>query len=435
MSETRNDTPAKKRKIRPGVLILIVLLVAAGSLLTLHYNYKRTLGSMLIGFYDKQNFAFNEAPHAPDKEYNAPDGIWFMTDLADYRALADEQTDSEAWKSSMEYFSNPDGSLNWDNIETWLQSSDNDVSSTEYDVFARMMLDMTDDDLEKILLLGQIKRSPFKYEVGDTLKHLASIFAITANDHRKEVQPSEYSREDEYVLPEETEIRALAFLQTVIELENMNGKLGVVEISAEEYKYSKPCRCFTFQVTAEGAMSSKLYSPTITVYPRRSGELLDFSIDEIVKYNLMTLAEMKTYYNVPVNELKWVTRFMLNIGDDPKYIELSGNIVQVTRGNCSVAYVADAEFDEDLFYNVKAYNVYEQLEMTTDELISHYLDYDKEYQNYYNWWLYGGKKKIESYRNKIHDLLREQNINMKDATPEQLEEAARQADEQIRENQ
>ena len=149
----------------------------------------------------------------------------------------------------MAYFKNSDNSLQWDNIAKWLSDESTAPSYIECDALAELMLNMTDDDLEKVIELGQIKSSGFhKYKISNSLKKVASVFVIKTSEERRKVFPKYDFYSEDFFRLDDAETRALGFLQTVIEIDSLNGKQVSVEISSEEYNSSKfVSKCFSYK--------------------------------------------------------------------------------------------------------------------------------------------------------------------------------------------
>ena len=221
--EINVDRVQNKSK-RKGIIMIMLAIVFAVTIIYSEFH-RLTINKLISLFYEKDNFAFNVEDTDSNKGISAADGVWALTDLANYREVKDRSSNPTEWDTYTEFFRNEDGSLNWDNITDWAKSSDNEFSSIKYDVFAEIMVDMSDDDLEKLLDIGQIKSSTFSgYEISDTLKHIATIYVLKACDIRREDQSDENFTLEDYISYDDPEIRALAFLQTVIEINKLPGK-------------------------------------------------------------------------------------------------------------------------------------------------------------------------------------------------------------------
>ncbi|SDB56822.1 hypothetical protein SAMN02910298_02929 [Pseudobutyrivibrio sp. YE44] len=355
-----------RQKIKKKIIIIIFIF---GAIVIAMYSayYKMKLKSLTVDFYERNNFGFNSQIKEIDVEQLvSPDAVWFVTDLADYREVSDASSNPIEWDSNKVYFSNEDGSLNWNNIKTWMQDSEIKSTSIEYDVLAEMMIDMSDDDIEKIVELGQVK-SPnhFGYELTDNVKHLASIYVLKA----KEIE-----NKDEI----QAEPRALGFLQTLIEIENLSGEHCSVDISRVERDY------YSFQIRSEGVIKSDLYSPQIIVSNRLWEMDLDFALDDVYSCNSKELKKIQSVLFLEREQVKAINRLLLDIGNDAMDMKMTGYVINVNRGGLGIAYLADVEFrDEALLEVITEYNERNNVEMTIEEMKEHYLKYDDVYLNYF----------------------------------------------------
>ena len=264
--------------------------------------------------------------------------------------------------------------MNWDNITDWAKSSDDEFSSIKYDVFAEIMVDMSDDDVEKILDIGQINSSTFSgYEISDTLKHIATIYVLKASDIRREEQSDESFTLEDSISYDDPEIRALAFLQTVIEINKLSGKKCLVDITKDKNGY-------TFKVKPDGVLSLDLYSPKIKVSRRLYNLEIDMWLDQVYLYNHDGMKHIKNRALLPIQRIKQLNSMILNIGNDGMRMIFYGYELVVMYGDCAVAYIGDLEFDDkELLQKLTEYNENNQIDMSLDELKEHYLKYDDEY--------------------------------------------------------
>lgn len=370
--EINVDRVQNKSK-RKGIIMIMLAIVLAVTIIYSEFH-RLTINKLISLFYEKDNFAFNVEDTDSNKGISAADGVWALTDLANYREVKDRSSNPAEWDTYTEFFRNEDGSLNWDNITDWAKSSDNEFSSIKYDVFAEIMVDMSDDDLEKLLDIGQIKSSTFSgYEISDTLKHIATIYVLKACDIRREDQSDENFTLEDYISYDDPEIRALAFLQTVIEINKLPGKKGLVNITKDEEGY-------IFKVKLDGLLSLDLYSPKIKVSRRLSGITIDMWLDDVYLYNYDGMKHITNYSLLPIQRIKRLNSMILNIGNDAKDMEFYGYELVVMYGDCAVAYIGDLEFDDkELLQRLTEYNEKNQTDMSLDELKEHYLKYDDEY--------------------------------------------------------
>ncbi len=426
------DNKKEKKKTRK-ICVLIVLVLLATIFTAGNIYCKREISTWMHDFYNRKNFAFNEKPDR--SEFCPIQGIWQLSDLEQNKEATDTVVDPLEHDKYIAYFKNADNTLRWDNIIEWLTNEENVPSYVECDAFAELMLDMTDDDLEKVIELGQIKDSSFsKYKISDPLKKVASLFVIkTSEERRKVLYKKDYDLE-EIIRFDDAETRALGFLQTVIEIDHLQGKQVSVEISSEEYRSQHNTdKCFNYMVIPKRIDNLGLYSPIIKVYPRLDGLGLDVTLDDIYIYDYYSLKNIKTSTKIPKGQLKQIMTLLLDIGNENRCMEISGQIVQVTRESCAIAYIADIDFDDELFYLAKAYSAHFQEEIRPEELKEHFFMYDEEFQAYYRWWLRYGEKETMEYRRLIMDEFRKQGTSYDEATPEQREEAAKVVDQKLKE--
>lgn len=423
----------KKKTIKRCVLIILLLFVTLFQATNTHC--KREISSWMNGFYGMESFAFKEKKNS--NELSPMYGVWHLSDLAQYRETADKNMNPSERDNYMAYFKNADNTLRWDNISEWLNNDASEPSYVEYDVFAEIMLDMTDDELEKVIELGQIKCSGFsKYRLSDILKNVASVYVIKTSDERRKVFPIYDFRSEEFIRFDDAETRALGFLQTVIEIDNLKGKYVSVEISSEEYQPPIiTCKCFTYKVIPKGTDILGLYSPVIMAYPRQTGLGLEETFKDIFVYDYKALANIKTSIRLPKEQLKQAMSFMLDIGYDNQCMEISGQIVQVTRENCVIAYIADIEYDEtELKIRSSAYDIVKGQNMTVEQLKEHFVNRDDDFQMYYAWYLRQHSKQLETYKYAVRFSLANQGISsLEDATDSQLNKAMQLVSEAIKE--
>ena len=429
-----NDNKKNKTKkiIRCALIVLLMLM-------TLYKEWniycKREISSWIHDFYSRENFAFNQK--SDKSEFCPIRGIWLLSDLAQYKEAAEKDIDSSAHDNYMAYFKNSDNSLQWDNIAKWLSDESTTPSYIECDALAELMLNMTDDDLEKVIELGQIKSSGFhKYKISNSLKKVASVFVIKTSEERRKVFPKYDFYSEDFFRLDDAETRALGFLQTVIEIDKLNGNQVTVEVSSEEYKPPTiVCKCFTYKIIPKGADIFKLYSPVITAYPRQTRDGIQSTLTDIFIYDAYTLKSFQKSVKLPIEQFKQAMTLMIDIGLDNRCMQTSGQIVQVTRENCAIAYISDIEFyDDELFYYAKAYGVHFRKDVSPKELKEHFLKYDESFQDYNNWWCAYGQEEVDNYSLNMIFELSDRGIPYDEATPEQLEEAAKVVDKKLKEN-
>ncbi len=429
-----NDNKKNKTKkiIRCALIVLLMLM-------TLYKEWniycKREISSWIHDFYSRENFAFNQK--SDKSEFCPIRGIWLLSDLAQYQEATEKDIDSSAHDNYMAYFKNSDNSLQWDNIAKWLSDESTAPSYIECDALAELMLNMTDDDLEKVIELGQIKSSGFhKYKISNSLKKVASVFVIRTSEERRKVFPKYDFYSEDFFRLDDAETRALGFLQTVIEIDKLNGNQVTVEISSEEYKPPTiVCKCFTYKIIPKGADIFKLYSPVITAYPRQTELGLKSTLTDIWIYDCYTLKNFQKSVKLPTEPFQQAIDLMIDIGFDNICMQTSGQIIQVTRENCAIAYIADIEFyDDELFYYAKAYGVHYRKDVSPQELKEHFLKYDESFQDYNNWWYEYSQEEVDNYSLNMIFELKDRGIPYDEATPEQLEEAAKVVDKKLKEN-
>ena len=427
-----NKKNKTKKIIRCALIVLLMLM-------TLYKEWnsycKREISSWIHDFYSRENFAFDKK--SDNSEFCPIRGIWLLSDLAQYKEATEKDIDSSAHDNYMAYFKNSDNSLRWDNIAKWLTDESTAPSYVECDALAELMLNMTDDDLEKVIELGQIKSSGFhKYKISNSLKKVASVFVIkTSEERRKDFPKYDFDSEDFFFLYA-AETRALGFLQTVIEIDKLNGNQVSVEISSEEYKPLKFVRkCFTYKIIPEGADIFKLDSPVITAYPRQISDGLKSTLTDICIYDCYTLKSFQKSVKLPTEQFEQAIDLMIDIGLDNRCMQTSGQVVKVTRENCAIAYIADIDFyDDELFYYAKAYGVHFRKDVSPQELKEHFLKYDESFQEYNDWWYYCGQEEVDNYNLYMIFELSDRGIPYDEATLEQLEEAAKVVDKKLKEN-
>ena len=422
---------SKKKKI------IICLLIAGTFAITARVStnayYQRKLAAWMHDFYGRENFAFKEP--VDSSGFSPILGVWQLSDLAQYKETEEVEIEDSNRDEYMTYFRNADNTLKWDNIAEWLVKDATDKFAAECDVFAELMLEMTDDDLEEVIELGQVKDSSFsKYRPSEALKNVASAYVIKTSEERRKAFPKYDFHSEKYDRLDGAEARALGFMQTVIEINSMPEKHVNVEISSKEYFPDEHrCKYYTYKVVPEGRINSELFSPVIVAYYRQTSLELIKIFTDAYTYDVHSMTKLKTVSRLPKNELIQVMSLIADIKLSNRYIEGCGHFIQVTRGNCAIGYVADIEFDEDrLFYYTKAYNVNTQADMSIDELKEHFFRYDEEFKDYADWWCYCGDDESSKYRMSLICELAERNLSIDEATPEQLEEASKIVDQKIK---
>lgn len=455
------DLRKKERSKSTHIRRIIEITVILALVLFIYFlqRNKIMVGKLSMELYERQNFAFTSHCVSTNGEHSPIDAVWFIDDLADYETFSNTQLDSSLEQDVMAYYQNTDGSYNWENITKLLHDEKIDVTSTDYLVFSNLMFEMTDEELEQVFNLGQIcikDTSSFlsflklkTYGLSEAFKHIASAYVITAYNYMQETEICYSNKSSEYVLASNQETRAFAFLQAAIEVENIPGIRGIIDISAD--KGSRFDDRYVYYVKVKAVpniidddqidsffgkvLSPNLYSPTITVQPRSEELSLESRIDKVVQFDLNAVQQLNKRYMYPKKELKEVVPLLLDIGNDAVCTWMSGVLVQVTRCDFAVAYIGGAVFNPDECYlDVRAYNISKSQDLDTDSLIDHFLQYDNEYMDYYNWWTYTGmgEEKIELYKSYVNYVLylKKQDIY---TTQDQLVNAADEVDELLRE--
>lgn len=431
------------------------------------------------------------------------DSSGFGKDLKNFR-VAYTATD----KSSLAYFLNEDGSYNWDNISEWLKSDPIDVTSMEYAEFAKLMLDMSDDDIKKILMLGQKCNldeipapisyfTPKDYSEGEQIKILASVYALMATECREISETSDVKDQiakDDLIRIQDQETRALAFLQAVVELDKLPGTKGEVDISTETDVLGR--KIYTIKIDSipnmnnkdpgaifGEALTSDLYSHTITVHPRgtdsidpnldyhvseylesqihflTSGEMTSDDYDRIASQILTVLAEAGSDFGgEALSAVIGKTMFVLNFAqlakdlcDDMKNgaaaeaaIEalrqgntaicmcITGSVVYTSGGMSGGAHIANISFDEKKLTVLAAgYSIFAKRYVSPEELKEHFLSNDEEFQHYYDWY-YSGEQARKQYEEFVEHALLQAGIgSLEVATEEEVQAAIYEANAAI----
>ncbi len=179
---------------------------------------------------------------------NVDNDVWGGYDISNQRVAyaATEET-------AHNYFYEG-GELNWDNISEWLKQEPIDEKSIEYTVFAEEMMSMTDEDLEKILYLGQNVTigfgRPDTYKRSEVLPLVADSYSlfIKANLMNKELS------DEERIELIDQETRTMAFAYAVKQMEYSNGY----------------CMSFDFSTTTSEDGNNKIYTVKMTAFPQNS---------------------------------------------------------------------------------------------------------------------------------------------------------------------
>ena len=181
------------------------------------------------------------------------------------------------------------GELNWENISEWLKADPIDEDSLEYSVFAEHMRNMTDEEIENVLALGQIETAvpflPDIYERGPVLPIISDRYYLLVETlfFRQDISEEEYKE----LIDQET--RSIAFAKVVEAMENNGGCKVTVDFSptdCEDGKIytvnmmveSRNDTAFTKDPILNSYAQSNLansLSRTIVVYPNASEEALD----------------------------------------------------------------------------------------------------------------------------------------------------------------
>lgn len=126
----------------------------------------------------------------------------------------------------------------------------------------------------------------------------------------------------------------------------------------------------------------------------------------------------------------------LDLGNCAMCMAISGQVVYVSNGLSGCVYIADSKYDlEKLYYRTRAYNAYTGKDLTPAALIEHYVNRDKVFQDYYDWWFNkSGEDKTATYRDLIEYSLEKQGVtDIDDATPAQFNKADEEVNEAIHE--
>lgn len=213
--------------------------------------------------------------------------------------------------SSDHYFCNKDGSLNWDNITEWIKLAPIDETSYEYDVFSAKMMDMSDEDIEKLLNLGMVANTDSmpdivewtsdyygskKYIESQNIQITARRYAEIMNVARNR-EGYNYLSLSERAYIDDNETRSIAFLEATQAMSDGGGLNMVADITTEGADGEKVYKVQINVIPGSGnditegeviADSYETFDKTrnITVYPRASSDVIDKYLDDQAKIQM-----------------------------------------------------------------------------------------------------------------------------------------------------
>ena len=213
--------------------------------------------------------------------------------------------------SSEHYFCNKDGSLNWDNVTEWIKRDSIDETSYEYDYFSAKMMDMSDEDVEKLLNLGMVASTDGqpnivewtsdyygskKYAESQNIQVTARRYAEIMNVVRNREGYNYLSLSDRAYV-DDNENRSLAFLEATKSMANSGGMNMVADIKTEGSYGEKVYHVQINAIPGSGngiseseaiVDSYETFEKTrnITVYPRASTDVIDKYLDDQAKIHM-----------------------------------------------------------------------------------------------------------------------------------------------------
>ena len=213
--------------------------------------------------------------------------------------------------SSEHYFCNKDGSLNWDNVTEWIKRDSIDETSYEYDYFSAKMMDMSDEDVEKLLNLGMVASTDGqpnivewtsdyygskKYAESQNIQVTARRYAEIMNVVRNREGYNYLSFSDRAYV-DDNETRSLAFLEATKGMANSGGMNMVADIKTEGSDGEKVYHVQINAIPGSGngiteseaiVDSYETFEKTrnITVYPRASTDVIDKYLDDQAKIQM-----------------------------------------------------------------------------------------------------------------------------------------------------
>ncbi|SFU87689.1 hypothetical protein [Butyrivibrio sp. M55] len=213
--------------------------------------------------------------------------------------------------SSDHYFCNKDGSLNWDNITEWIKMDSIDETSYEYDVFSAKMMDMSDEDIEKLLNLGMVANTDNmpkivewtsdyygskKYIESQNIQITARRYAEIMNVARNR-EGYNYLSLSERAYIDDNETRSIAFLEATQAMSDGGGLNMVADITTEGTDGEKVYKVQINVIPGSGSNitegevlvdSYETFDKTrnITVYPRASADVIDKYLDDQAKIQM-----------------------------------------------------------------------------------------------------------------------------------------------------
>ena len=209
-----------------------------------------------------------------------------LTLISDYNAgIFDDINKEVAYavtETSLNNYFYEGGELDWDNISEWLKLPSLHEESIEYGYFAKKMLTMTDEDMEKILLFGQIE--PDFFDVSDVYK-MGKTLPVIVDEYRWLVELKLYTMPEpdtnnpnpEYTYFVNQETRAIALSYVVKEMKAANGCRLIVELSTTND-------------------DKKIYTVNITAVPSSSNQYTGGSSEDNNSLNTGRLVQ--EYYSV-----------------------------------------------------------------------------------------------------------------------------------------
>lgn len=358
--------------------------------------------------------------------------------------IKDKRVAYAATEATARNYLGSEGCWNWENIDEWLQSEVIDYQSVEYIYFAKSMIDMSDRELEHIIVKGQIDVSEGLEDChipGNTLQIIAVNYRKATSDiYKLGVYQKEMTSIPAGMVivnlddAKMQEARALAFYQAVESIKASGGyyyhdvefsvvtKEKIGDVYEVKLIASPKCGNSGDPVWDYDPDASSM-NKNIIVYPR--GCDIDYIGDDVAKgvmWSLVSPSASLLYGETDIDNVAFaVSSYVVQkylgqgdpsglyfdilsyLGECEKAEKVNGASASLDVGNIArsmcmdgvivyvdgeAVFVANEDFDRnELIIRTAAYNTNNGKSISIDSLIASYHEGGEAFDKYYEWYL------------------------------------------------